>query len=455
MPSKKFLQLSLAGASVLAAATLAWTIRRRRRRAIAEQSDWNRIVGATDHQLVVQELLDIEMALLNRNEPPITTLTWFGGDYIKARSILERRLQLILNANPWLGGRIVKKLGKLYLVYQRDGKLHQQDFFQTIAPGESRIARDTPLDKLAGQTQNLMLQNGPAQPLLKVSLVPCRDHSHQHFALVVAVSHIAGDGHTFYKIHSMLCSRDDATIVSLVDRRITATEEQQIQLVGRDNYMFLAKPPVGLRVLWFCGFLRGLTIGPQNTSRMVLVDAPQMQLEKERAARNNEKVPFVSTNDILTSWFIQQTNCLFGAMVANLRNRLTGITDRHAGNYECAVLYSRADAASPCQIRQSLWHLDQSHSRAPLPGFWKLATAKTVAIVTNWSSFATPNDISSECHEELHLPLYDIRTSTPTTLAVLVIFRSGPRGLGLYMIGTPDKLAGVSRAPFFSTQTLC
>ena len=82
-----------AAAGAIFAATLLW---RRSEKRYEELEDG----GFMTHRL-----LDFESMLHARDEPPISTLTWFKGDYRKAAPQLERRVKLILEKNPWLGGR--------------------------------------------------------------------------------------------------------------------------------------------------------------------------------------------------------------------------------------------------------------------------------------------------------------------------------------------------------------
>ena len=75
--------------------------------------------------------------------------------------------------------------------------------------------------------------------------------------------------------------------------------------------------------------------------------------QAKKEAAENDGVPFVSTNDVLASWFLQNTQCDFGMMVFNCRNRLAGHTDLHAGSYLNTLFYQRPDSSAPGLIRQS------------------------------------------------------------------------------------------------------
>lgn len=106
-------------------------------------------------------------------------------------------------------------------------------------------------------------------------------------------------------------------------------------------------------------------------------------------------VPFISTNDVLTSWFIQATNCQHGLLAINWRDKLPGHSQQHAGNNKNLLYYRPADSKTPAMIRSSLHTL----KRHDMSSFWERTTG-LYTVVTNWVSFAQPNVIEG-CQEEL------------------------------------------------------
>jgi len=412
--------------------------------------------------VVKEELLEIEYALFLRSENPITTLTWFRGDVKSAYQFLEDRLEQILHHNRWLGGRIIPENNKVFLTFKPEEPLNTHDFLTMVDPTESPIRRRTPLDRLARDCKELVLSNGPREPLFRVTLVPCRSSPKTHFAVLLALSHIIADGHTYYRIMSMLCGNDDTTTIEpLIYERISTTATQQAAAVGQPNYDFFARPGPAFFINYFGGFVKSRTIGPVNQCVFALVDEGRMKNEKAQAvARSGDSVKFVSTNDVLTSWFLQTTQADIGAMAINFRNRLRGHSDRHAGNYESIIVYNPKDSASPALIRKSLDNLRRVETiQNPLPSSFDALGLRN-CIVTNWSSFAKPNIIPG-CQEELHIPLYDPAPLVPSNMAALIIFRSGPKGTGVFMTGSPDALKELGysrqfqkRPSFLSTEPL-
>lgn len=461
------------------------------------------------------ELLPIEQVLANGGggNNAMATLTWFRGDYRTTIPILQERMFYILKCNPWLGGRVVvvkkdttnKRQRRHVLQYNNHNmnttttsslmEAVTQHYFHVDT--ETILPRNTPITKFGSTLSHLLLKDGPTEPLWKVTIVPAHNdndamNNNTCFALIVGMSHIIADGFAFYTIQNMLTNfaNDDCTIVKpLIVERLLSSEHQQIQMMGgRDaEYSILQSSSFLLNCIG--GVLQAATIGPKPQSRVYLVDSEEMETYKQRCIMNNNNndetassssSSFVSTNDVLTSWFLQGSTCTNGFMAVNFRERLDGHTTQHAGNYENVVYYRRSDSVTPNLIRSSL----TSASTASTTGneqqpseqqqqqqlrrtvtwdrpisFTEIAFGST-ALASNWSSFAQPPNIPN-CIEELHIPLYDMTSLLPSTMAVMLLFRVGTGGsydddqqnkqkLGVMVSGTPDKLQGLvtKNAPF-------
>ena len=77
-------------------------------------------------------------------------------------------------------------------------------------------------------------------------------------------------------------------------------------------------------------------------------EAKGAAMEEERRLHGDGGVPYVSTNDVLTSWLMTSSTSDVGLMAVNWRGRLGGVTRRHAGNYENVIFYSSpSDCSSP------------------------------------------------------------------------------------------------------------
>ena len=61
--------------------------------------------------------------------------------------------------------------------------------------------------------------------------------------------------------------------------------------------------------------------------------------EQKAAAKGTGETGFVSSNDVLTSWFLSTGKYDSGCMVFNLRDRIPGYDSTHAGNYQSMIHY--------------------------------------------------------------------------------------------------------------------
>ncbi len=87
--------------------------------------------------------------------------------------------------NPWLLGRIKLRQGSCHLMYSKlenDSDSNEsikmlvgdEEMLNVVSPSSSPISRQTPLSKLNGILHEfgLFVQNGPHEPLFKVSAIP-------------------------------------------------------------------------------------------------------------------------------------------------------------------------------------------------------------------------------------------------------------------------------------------
>ncbi len=408
--------------------------------------------------------------------PAISTLTWFQGDFRAAKPKLENRMKKMMAKNPWLRGRISKgKKMTSYLSYTttRDSQstggtsddINVDEFLHSIDPDLSPISRDMPIASQSNTLLNseifltdMLIRNGPNGQILKVSLIPCSKRPNEAFALVFQFSHAAGDGATYYKLMHMLCSSDGTSdkngsnkdqedvdpIVELIPERIQESQKMQIEVMGKSEAGLFVSPTLIIMSLFgmFLNRLKGYLCYDIG-----FVDPAHVQKLKASSATEGG-VPFVSTNDILTSWMFQNSNSLYGLMAINWRNRLEGHTDLHAGNYENFIFYAKEDYTSPALIRRSL---DGSYKRAvttqnQLPFLWDFLRGK-ITLVTNWSSFAKPNVIDG-CLEDVHFPLFSTKYIS-CVFWVNIIFRTGGGKIGIcYPKGTLPVNATNTNDPF-------
>lgn len=436
------------GTALIVIATLSFgtsMMRKRKQQELEKKKDNNRVI-------VSIELSQQESTFYMVDMPAMTTITWFKGDFRLAQPQLEKRMRLMVEKNPWLQGRISMKSflkGKYQLSYNRKEDLRQEEGEEetndntnsiditenlvTLSPSESPISRDSPMEDLgvlllAQQKAIRMIKNGPTEPIFRATIIPCSKDPHEKFSVMIQLSHVVGDGATYYRLIHMLLSTDEDTIVKLDPIRITDSQKLQIAAMGKEEEGHVTSIGYTLRLM------RGLAwsklLGRPVSFQFGWVDPVKMKQAKETAA-NEAGLPFVSSNDVITSWFMNQTACPMGVMAINWRNRLKGHTASNAGNYENVMFYQPSDYASAGLIRKSLdggYYKRAVTSNEKMPGWFQVATTSG-SVVTNWSTFAQRNEIEG-CEEDLHLPVGFI-DYWASTMPLLLVFRAGVNKIGL------------------------
>ena len=296
--------------------------------------------------------------LENLHLPPVTTVTLYEG--AAPVEYLRHRLAMILETNPWLTSRLVKKQtadGVVALTYAMslDPESVVDRHFLVHAPGEVGLSLGMPYENLVHSLLPVQCaRSKPAidedEPLFKVTVIPIaaeetddsqaapllRAMTLPAFALVVSMNHTLGDGHTYYRLYGMLSA--DAGVEALDPVRVEKFEEAKAGIIGEKENAMFTSAGLGLGILGTYIAARVIRREPQNVC-IHSVDPAWVAQEKANAKQEN-RVPFVSTNDALTSWFFREMKSDMNIMVANFRGRKPSILDldeQHAGNYEANV----------------------------------------------------------------------------------------------------------------------
>jgi len=379
--------------------------------------------------------------LANLHLPPVTTVTLYSGT--ASIQFLRHRIALILEKNPWLTSRIVKKSttdGVVAMAYDEvsEADRHVDEHFTAYKTGEVGITLNMQYAELVECLLPLQCaRSNPAtdanEPLFKVAVVPLEESADSAgpapmqsavtlpgFALIVSMNHTLGDGHTYYRLYGMLDA--DQEVEALDPVRVAGFEEAKIKIIGENESAMFSSTGYGLGIVgtYLFGKLTGRK--PQNVC-VHTIDPAWVAQEKAKAAEEAQ-VPFVSTNDALTSWFFREMKCDINIMVANFRSRKPAILDlvgHHVGNYEANVPYFPGDFEKPALIRQSIRDsANQFRARragspiTKIPGLSTLLRNKS-AIITNWASFYrdvvlladSRREDSESLRPKLHLPIME------------------------------------------------
>jgi len=280
-----------------------------------------------------------EWELANLHLPPVTTVTLYEGT--APVGFLRRRIASILEENPWLTSRIVKRDttdGVVALAYSKSVEVERavEQHFRVYEPRDVGFSLGMSYEELVRCL--LPVQCARSKPatdkdvaLFKVAVVPIEAESTDGvrsaplqqrlslpgFALVVSMNHTLGDGHTYYSLYNMLSM--DSKVEALDPVRVSGFEAAKTDVIGEKETAMLGSAGFGLGILVTYLGARVSRRAPQNV-QINEVDPAWLAREKDHA-RQEAQVPFVSSNDVLTSWFFRSMRSDTNIMVANFRSR--------------------------------------------------------------------------------------------------------------------------------------
>jgi hypothetical protein len=378
----------------------------------------------------VIKLRPMETQLVVQMLPAICTLSAYEGAADNACvELLRSRVANVVSQNPWLAGRLVRQRGHIVLAQPPPSDLpscfevHEDALADlTHAPYEEISARLRPFRVRRG----LACIDADDEPLFRVALV--RDFRASKSLVVVSLSHIIGDGHTFYALHAML--NGEARPLDPV--RPTHFDAGSDAAFGMTKNAYLFSLPALL------GFVGNMFFKPAFRVRVVTVDDEWVAAQKAghaaaRAAKGgggDGDVAWVSTNDVLTSWALTAGGYAYGAMAINCRGRLPETHEDLAGNYENVVQYWPEDFHTPAGVRLSLLSPPRFMSvRTEVPSLAD-SLRSNMATVTNWATFYTPLALPT-CTLCLHLPM---AMDEYPTAGHFVVFAHGVSKDGLAVI---------------------
>jgi len=280
------------------------------------------------------------------------------------------------------------------------------------------------------------------------------------FLLVHSLNFCIADPATLYKIYSMLIS--EKPVQRLDPSRSENIEAIKRDILGGDPNFMRSK---GMQKGWL-GALKSQT-KPHPTSLWMINDE-KIKAIKETSI-SGSSVPFVSTNDILTSWFLSRNkNAAIGCLVADIRGKSFGVPNNKAGNYQTEIVYNTScyggqETRTPACIRASVMRDDELLKRC---GDKELPDAKTisggffgeaheVSIVSNWSGlcgegifqnfFLAHGDGLLELDTMVHFPIVFQRKKSvlkASSWNQLVVFRYTEDKLGILVTAPPSATEG-------------
>ena len=363
--------------------------------------------------------------------PSITTVTFYEGS--ADVEILRGMTEELIRANPWLAGQLRrdKATGSVNLWVPNDVQDLSKHFTKAL---REDLEMQMPLMRMRATLKNLTVKPGLQcvdvdEPLFSVALVGLK--TKKMFALVISLSHVLGDGFTYYRLFGALDQRP-CEVNGTIYQANQGPARARLNPWRKPDFPQAVAQALGPQQAWpssrFArwGSLLDAMMRPKHRWHAWYVDATWLKGEKQRF--QDEQGGFVSSNDVLTSWFFTAGNFDYGIMSVNFRGRLCGLDKTHAGNYKAGLAFWPSDFASPQGIRRSLRNPPYFRAeRQDVPGFVRSVTGR-VGVATNWASVFQELHLQN-CQQLLHLPvLGDVQVH-----GAMIIFRPQPDRLGIVL----------------------
>ena len=291
----------------------------------------------------------------------VSTLTFFRGDSAAAEVWIRGRTLELMRANPWLTGRLLSAAEDS--PYKHKDKDQDKDKDKDATP-VLRVCHQKEVTTPADIEQYLHVLHSPSldpsvsytdllrgcHPELLVKRgVDSLDHSEEclfkvlfihisadSFALVVSLSHMLGDGSTYYKVYSMLGEKEP--VIAMTVARQLEYQQAAVKMVRLPD---LVKSPFFLwRMLLFtvlnkfypvCAFLAELD--PTWVAEQKQQAVQHALQQQQRSSTASSEPAFVSTNDVLTSWFVNVLDLDFCIMALNARQRVPSAAVVGSGSF--------------------------------------------------------------------------------------------------------------------------
>ncbi|MBB6462203.1 hypothetical protein [Flammeovirga kamogawensis] len=344
------------------------------------------------------DLLPFETSLAIMEEPGVTSITFFEGNIKLIGKKIKDRFQEIVNANPWLSGKIIKQNKEISLQFSNSPEIEQlyHPDIDTVS-----VSDEMSYEQITQAVKSCTVQRGrhlinKLHPLTLLSILPDKENPSEKFAVILSISHVIADGFTYYSILNMFS--DDIKIESLNVNRKLDVSKQIPNYIGKDLYKFTNSISLGINSL------KGLVFGKKVQCFAYYVDTQKINAIKADLPSN---IPFVSTNDILQSSISKAVDARLSMMAINFRNRIEGINNNDAGNYEAGLFFDKVNYYKPQNIRSALNSgVPMKTTSSSIPSFFETLGDKFTQI-TNWASFASGIVIDGT-KQKIHIPIYDL-----------------------------------------------
>lgn len=279
----------------------------------------------------------------------INVLTFYDlvdGNFDENLDEIKARAFAIFEKNEWLSFTISKEKNDHFLSKTSNVSIH--DLFKTEL--NDRIFKSQPLKSvqtLLTETKNCNL--GMVGDIIKnqtqvFKFTVFYNTEKTKICCVKSFNHAIADGSTMFQIWHMFDSKNH---IYRLDNHRVENFNQKVQ----DETSLWPFPITTPAKLW-----EFITSIPMFVYRSMFYEKLryscfQFSRDEISKLKTSYSPSFVSTNDILHTWFCQKVDVDKSFCVVNCRGRVSGVHDEKAGNYLTALWTDRKDLATPVDFR--------------------------------------------------------------------------------------------------------
>ena len=347
----------------------------------------------------------------------VATTTFFKGSI--PTEFLQERVAAIVEANPWLAGRMEDSC-RVSFPSTLGEREREHSFFKTVTPPEGVTNKTSQRRLLSLLKKYVLIEDDFGFGLFSVVAFPTEGG----FILLTTICHTLVDACAFYQIYAMLNPENE--IISLNSNR--KEDEWDAMVYGPKDFPYVKFTLNGI----ICSVLKAVFpwVLPTDVYATYKVDQEYVASQK----RNFKGEGFISTNDILSSWWFSNfplKACSF--IVCNMRGKVKALEDTLAGNYIATLLLLTEEERTAGGIRYALSNYQNVEREFKDPGMWYWIT-EPMCLTTNWSSFYSKLSFPN-CCEEFHAPLVYVDGGD-----FCIIFRSSEEELCMFMQSSGSEL---------------
>lgn len=382
--------------------------------------------------------MDCEIELTNKDTgttlfvPSITTITYFKGAL--NFSYITNKIYEIIEVNPWLTSNIIKRNDNYYINYNDklknfcidDYLFYTQEYiFENIINVEEYEKIMISTNKFFVKSAHKCVNN--KEKLFRVTILDNKNIYEPKFALIVSLSHVLGDGHTYYKLYNMISEN------SIIEKMIIHRYKEFDNITIENKYSWYSY--LGVKLYKFISSFKK----NKKIFKLYILDDKELEIPKNKYKSNSNNI---SKNDIITSNFFNSANCKIGLMAINFRNIIESLNNLNAGNYVDTIKYNLNKKITPLLVREKLEHLKKKNIICR-KNFWFNFYLllldfcnffnffnMSIATISSWTTF-NKNIEFRDCQETLHIPCLSNLNSNIYLSNFAVVFKISKNQTGV------------------------